>query len=166
MAYRFRPRFGGIAVLVVAASAGLLAAVWLAGLEGMSRTLAMIGAGTGLGLALLYLVSPAWKLRVHVDDEALEVTSAGDRKFRLPWAEVTRVVASPDTHTCFVDGGDPARSLLVPGPGASAPYDIENKAELYEAILARVRPEVVEIVDLVENAAVDPEPDEAQNSEH
>lgn len=153
MEFRFRPRFGGIAALVVIASVALLAAALLAGLQGITRTLAVVGGGTGIGLALLYSFSPAWRLTVHVDDEALEVKTRGDRRFRLPWTEVKRVVASAETHTCFVDGGEPSRSLLVPGPGASAPYDIENKAELYEAILARVPADIVEHVDLLETAA-------------
>lgn len=152
--YRFRPRFGGVAVLVLISSAGLFAGVWLAGMTGTSRTLGLVGSVLGVVLTVLYLVSPAWKLTVHVRDDALEVTSAGDRRFLLPWTEVVRVVASPETRTCFVDGGDPGRSLLVPGPGASAPYDIADKAALYDAILARVPAEVVETVDLIENAAV------------
>jgi hypothetical protein len=51
---------------------------------------------------------------------------------------VVEVVASPSTTTCFVDGGSPGRSLLVPGDGAPAPYDVEHKPALYRAILARV----------------------------
>jgi len=49
-----------------------------------------------------------------------------------------RVVASPATSSCFIDGGAPERSLLVPGDGAPAPYDIADRAALVEAILARV----------------------------
>ncbi len=153
-AFRFRPRFGGVAVLVLGVSAVLFAGVWLAQLTGFSRTLGLVASVLGAGLATLYLLSPAWKLAVHVDDDALEVTSAGDRKFRLAWHDVVRVVASPDTKTCFVDGGDAQRSLLVPGPGANAPYDIENKAALYDAILRRCPEGVVETVDLIENAPV------------
>ena len=41
-----------------------------------------------------------------------------------------RVVAAPTTHTCFVDGGAPERSLLVPGDGAPAPYDLEDREAL------------------------------------
>ncbi len=92
----------------------------------------------GMVLGAAYLMSPAWKLEVVVDDQALEVRSAKGLKFRLPWTEVAKVVASPSTHTCFVDGGTPDRSLLVPGDGAPAPYDIEDKAALVDAILARV----------------------------
>ena len=49
-----------------------------------------------------------------------------------------RVVASPTTNTCFVDGGTPEKSLLVPGVGAPAPYDIANRAALYDAIVMSV----------------------------
>jgi hypothetical protein len=47
----------------------------------------------------------------------------------------------------FVDGGTPEKSLLVPGDGAPAPYDIEDKAGLYAAILQHVPAEVVSKVD-------------------
>ncbi len=91
-----------------------------------------------LVLGLLYLVSPAWRTEVVVDDEALEVQNRGDRRFRLPWSEVRRVVVSRARGTAFVDGGAPERSLLLPGRGARAPYRIERQAELLEAILAHV----------------------------
>lgn len=156
MEFRFRPRFGGIALLVLGVSAALLAAVWLAPLTGSSRTLALLGSGLGIGLAALYKLSPAWRLVVRVDDEGLEVRTASERRFRLGWHEIERVVASPETKTCFVDGGGPQRSLIVPGPGANAPYDIENKAALYDAILQHCPAGVVETVDLIENAEVNP----------
>ncbi len=58
-----------------------------------------------------------------------------------------KVVSSPTTNTCFVDGGTPETSLLVPGDGAPAPYDIENKRALCDAILAHVAAEKVRTVD-------------------
>ena len=73
-----------------------------------------------------------------IDDEALEVRTPRASKFRLRWDEVKRVVAAEPSQTCFVDGGAPERSLLVPGDGAPAPYDIENKPALYAEILAHV----------------------------
>lgn len=135
--FRFRPRYrsfalGAIAIGVVLATIGALA------LDGNTRLAALIGGGIGALLGALYLVSPAWRIAVHVDDDAIEVTSGGDRRFLLAWSEIKEVVASPETKTCFVDGGDPARSLLVPGDGAPAPYDIERRVELYEAIIAHV----------------------------
>lgn len=99
---------------------------------------ALAGGMAGALLGMLYLVSPAWKIEVVVHEHALEVLSRGYRRFLLPWDQVVKLVAAPATGTCFVDGGRPDRSLLIPGPGASAPYDIENKAALYEAIVARV----------------------------
>ena len=65
------------------------------------------------------------------------------------------MVASPTTSTCFVDGGDPQRSLLVPGFGAPASDDITNKAALVERILAAVpadRVTEVETLDRYESA--------------
>jgi hypothetical protein len=104
----------------------------------------------GVALGAGYLLSPSWKLEVVVDDDALTVRTPKKTRFRLPWGNVKRVVASPTTHTCFVDGGSPDQSLLVPGDGAPAPYDIENKPELFAAILAAVAAEKVETVETLE----------------
>jgi hypothetical protein len=108
----------------------------------------------GVVLGAGYLLSPSWKLEVVVDAEALTVRTPKKTRFRLPWGDVKRVVASPTTHTCFVDGGSPDKSLLVPGDGAPAPYDIENKPELFAAILAAVAAEKVETVETLEASSV------------
>src|SRR5688500_1585042 len=145
--FRFRPRyrglaFGAIAIGAALALGGVIAALW-----------ALIIAGLlGVVLGVLYLQSPAWRIAVRVDDEAPEVPSRGDRRFRLAWAEIKEVVASPSTSTCFVDGGDPAQSLLVPGPGAPAPYAIEERGDLYTAITERVPHERIREVALLEKA--------------
>lgn len=133
--FRFRPRYRGLALSAVGLG-GTLGAVSLAALGAALLPLATGAAGVVIGSA--YLLSPAWKLEVIVDDDALEVRSPRASKFRLPWTDVKRVVASQTTHTCFVDGGAPETSLLVPGDGAPAPYDIEDKPALYAAIMARV----------------------------
>lgn len=121
-------------------------------LGGTARTGAFIGGGGGIVLGLLYLVSPAWSLRVEVDDEAIEVTRKGERRFRLAWTEIEKVIASPSTKTCFVDGGTPSHSLLVPGMGATAPYDIVDKEELFDIIVARTPDDRIEEVELLETA--------------
>jgi hypothetical protein len=108
----------------------------------------------GVALGAGYLLSPSWKLEVVVDDDALTVRTPKKTRFRLPWGNVKRVVASPTTHTCFVDGGSPDQSLLVPGDGAPAPYDIENKPELFAAILANVPADRVETVETLEASSV------------
>jgi hypothetical protein len=136
-----------VAWTAIAVGAALLAAVIGFSLTGASRLFALACGLAGFALGALYLVSPTWRIAVAVDDEALEVTASGDRRFLLPWAEVSRVVAAPSTSTCFLDGGDPSRSLLVPGPGAPAPYVIERREELYRAILERVPAGIVVEVD-------------------
>jgi hypothetical protein len=133
--FRFRPRFRGLAWSAVGVG-GTLGAVTAVTLGGALLPLATGALGVVLGAA--YLMSPAWKLEVVVDDDALEVRSPRGVKFRLPWGDVVKVVASPSTRTCFVDGGSPDRSLVVPGEGAPAPYDIEDKSALLDAILAHV----------------------------
>lgn len=148
--FRFRARYKLFAWGMIAIGALFASAPWTAGADGDSRLVALI---IGLGSALLgamYLASPAWRIAVVVDDDALEVLSGTDRRFRLAWGEIVRVVASPSTKTCFVDGGDPDRSLKVPGKGAPAPYDIERREALYDAIMARVPGDAVEEVAFLE----------------
>ncbi|MDB4956420.1 MAG: hypothetical protein JWO36_3989 [Myxococcales bacterium] len=129
---------------------GTLGVVSLALLGAALLPLATGAAGIALGAA--YLMSPAWKLEVVADDSGLEVRSASKQRFRIAWAEVVRVVASPTTQTCFVNGGAPEKSLLVPGVGAPAPYDIADKPALYAAIIAHVPADKVEIVESIEKA--------------
>ncbi len=139
--HRFRPRMRGLALSAMALALGLGALAALAGnwtLAALAAVVAIAGVG--------YLRSPAWRLAVAVDDDGLEVGSPGRRRFRLAWGEVVRVVASPTTGTCFVDGGAPERSLLVPGDGAPAGYDLDDKPALFATILARVPAERVETV--------------------
>lgn len=100
----------------------------------------------GIGLGAFYLGSPTWRLAVVVDDEALEVT----RRFRLAWKDVVKVVASPSTKTCFIDGGAPGKSLVVPGVGAPAPYTIDARDALYAEIMAHVDPAKVQEVTTLE----------------
>lgn len=147
--FRFKPRFRGIAWSAVGIG-GALGTVAVVALGAAILPLATGAAGVALGAA--YLMSPSWQLAVVVDDDALEVRSAKASKFRLPWGEVARVVASPSTHTCFVDGGSPARSLLVPGDGAPAPYDLDDKPALFDAILAHVDAAKITTVDTLEAA--------------
>jgi len=146
--HRFRPRYRGVA-WTAAAVGGTLAAV-AASLGFLAVPLVTGAVGVALGAA--YLASPTWRLAVTVDDDGLEVGSPRRRRFRLAWTDVVRVVASPSTHTCFVDGGAPERSLLVPGDGAPAPYDLDDRPALVAAILAHVPPERVTTVASLEAA--------------
>jgi len=133
-AFAFRPRYRGLAwssvgvggaMTVVAAALGLAAVPLVAG-------------ALGVVLGAAYLGSPTWRITVTVDADGLTVGSPRRQRFRLAWTDVVRVVASPATSTCFVDGGAPERSLLVPGDGAPAPYDIADRKALVAAILAHV----------------------------
>ena len=139
--HRFRPRMRTMAL----ATMGLAAVIGAVGaIEGVVG-LTILGAVV-VALGAAYLASPAWRLVVTVDDDGLEVGTPGRRRFRLAWGEIVRVVASPTTTTCFVDGGAPERSLLVPGDGAPASYDLDDKAALYAAILARTPADRVQTV--------------------
>jgi hypothetical protein len=142
--FAFRPRYRGIALTSIGVG-GTLGVVAIASLG--AAILPVATAVMGIVLGAGYLLSPSWKLEVVTDDDAIEVRSPKASKFRLRWSEVVKVVSSPTTHTCFVDGGEPARSLLVPGDGAPAPYDLADKQALCEEILRHVDPEKVETVD-------------------
>lgn len=146
--HRFRPRYRGVAWTAVGVGGSL--AIAAAALGFLALPLVTGAAGMAIGAA--YLASPTWRLAVTADDAGLEVGSPGRRRFRLAWGDVVRVVAAPGSHTCFVDGGAPERSLLLPGPGAPAPYDLEERPALFDAILAHVPPERVTRVESLEKA--------------
>ena len=143
--FAFRPRYRGVAWTSIGVGALLDGAAALFGLPWP----ALASGAIGVALGAFYLVSPAWSIEVVVDDAALEVQQRGERRFRLPWTEVVKVIASRATRTCFVDGGDPDRSLLVPGDGAPAPYTIAGKDALFDLIVAHVDPAKLEEVELL-----------------
>ncbi|HEY1558258.1 MAG TPA: PH domain-containing protein [Kofleriaceae bacterium] len=148
-AFAFRPRYRGLAMAAIGVG-GTVDVVALAVLGAALLPLATGAIGIALGVA--YLASPTWKLEVVVDDDGLEVRSPKRRRFRVAWNDVVAVVASPSTHTCFVDGGSPDKSLVVPGDGAPAPYDLADKPALFDAILAHVDPAKVTTVETLEKA--------------
>ena len=150
--YRFRPRYRGVAWT----SVGIGGAVGVVGATVGVLALPMITGGLGIAAGVAYLLSPTWRLAVTIDDDALTVGSPNKQRFRLPWRDVVRVVAAPEKSSCFVDGGAPERSLLVPGDGAPAPYDIEDRNGLVAEILARVAAEKVERVTSLADAAKSP----------
>ncbi len=146
--HRFRPRYRVVAwtAVVIGGSLAVLA---------ISIGFVAIPLATGaLGLAagIAYLVSPTWKLVVIADDEGLEVRSPKRRRFRIAWTDVVKVTASPSTSSCFVDGGSPETSLLVPGDGAPAPYDLAERPALFAAILAHVPAAKIETFATLEDA--------------
>ncbi len=141
--FPLRPRFRGLAF----GSMGLGGALAALGL--FTPTIVLASGVCGLVLGGAYLLSPTWRLAVVVSEESLTVLSGETPRFTLPWAEVKSVLASASTKTCFVNGGAPERSIMIPGDGAPAPYRIERRAELYDFILAHVPASVVEHVALL-----------------
>jgi hypothetical protein len=146
--HRFRPRYRGVAWTAVGVGGSLAIAAAILGF----LALPLVTGAVGMVVGAAYLVSPTWRLAVTADDDGLEVGSPGRRRFRIAWGDIVRVVAAPDSHTCFVDGGAPERSLLLPGQGAPAPYDLEERPALFDAILAHVPPERVTRVESLEKA--------------
>ncbi len=154
--FRFRPRFGVLAWSAIGVAAALAMAAIALGWSADAQWTAFIAAGVGATLGALYLLSPAWRYVAVVDDDGVEVVDHhGDRKFRVAWAEVQVLYASPSTRTCTLIGGGPERTLIVPGVGNPAPYDIENKAALYAEIVNRTPRDVVTELELVEQARTD-----------
>jgi uncharacterized protein (DUF58 family) len=147
--YRFRPRYRGVAWTAVGVGGALAATAGALGLVALPLGTGLVGVAMGA----LYLASPAWRLTVTVDAAGLAVGSRRRQRFHLAWDAIARVVVAPSSDTCFVDGGEPARSLLVPGPGAPAPYEIEDRAGLVAAILARVPADRVTHVESLDAAA-------------
>lgn len=141
--FPLRPRFRGLAWGSVGLGGGLAAlGLW-------APPVVLVAGLIGLGLGAAYLRSPAWRLEVIVDEQRLSVVSGDRTRFTLPWGEVVKVIASPGTRTCFVDGGAAERRIMVPGDGAPAPYRIERSAELYEFILGHVAADKVDEVELI-----------------
>lgn len=142
--FAFRPRYRGVALTSVGigGALGVIAVVSLG-----AALVPLVSGALGVVLGTGYLFSPTWKLEVAIDDDALEVRSPAKSRFRLAWSDVVRVVHAPKSNTCFVDGGAPERSLLVPGDGAPAPYDLVDKQALCAEILAHVTPDKVETVE-------------------
>jgi hypothetical protein len=145
--YRFLPRYKRLAQV----SVGL--GIPIAALGAIAAVAVPIVAGAlGIVAGAAYLASPAWRLEIAVDDDGVEVRSPARSRFKLAWRDVVKVIASPTTHTCFVDGGSPDKSFVVPGVGAPAPYDIAGKAELYDAIVAKVARDKIQEVERLELA--------------
>jgi len=142
--YRFRPRFVGVAFVSLSLGVTLVAAALTVAPDRLSSTFSLISGIAGLCLGYLYLRSPVWKLAVDIQETDLVIWSGTAERLRLPWSQVSRVVVDPDHELCFVDGGSPEKSLLVPGPGAQASYVIAKRRQLINAILSHVPSEIVQ----------------------
>jgi hypothetical protein len=145
--FQFRPRYRGVAWTSIGIGGSLSVISMLVGMVAVPLAVGAVG----VVLGATYLSSATWKLRVIADETGLEVGSNKRQRFRISWSEVTRVIVSPSTSTCFVDGGTPLHSLLVPGVGAPAPYDIENRAQLVAVILEHVAPDKIQTVETLES---------------
>lgn len=146
--FPFRPRYRGIAWTSIGLGGTVAAVSAVLGFV----TVPLVAGALGVALGAAYLRSPTWRLAVTVDDDGLAVGSPDRPRFRLAWGDIVRVVASPTTSSCYVDGGAPERSLLVPGDGAPASYDIADRAALVEAILAHVPADRVQTVASLDEA--------------
>ena len=152
--YRFKPRFVGVAFVSLSIGVVLIAASATLTPDRFSSIFALITGAAGVFLSFTYLRSPVWRLAVDVQESDLVVWNGTEEKLRLPWSDVTRVVMDPDREVCFVDGGTPARSLLVPGPAAPASYVIAKRDQLIDAILAHVPKDIITNPDTVDMQTV------------
>jgi len=152
--HRFKPRYRGIAWASIGVGGSVAAISAVAGFV----MLPLITGVAGVAFGVAYFASPTWRLAVTTDDTGIEVGSPTRQRFRLAWGDIKKVIASPSTSSCFVDGGEPAKSLLVPGVGAPASYDLEDRPGLVAAILAHVPADKVETVELLELVGSQPKP--------
>lgn len=146
--FAFRPRYRGLAWSSIGVGGGIAGLAVALG----AVTVPLVSGILGIALGAAYLASPTWRIAVTVDEAGLRVGSPRRERFALAWRDVVRVVASPTTQSCFVDGGAPERSLLVPGDGAPAPYDIADRGALFDAILAHVAADKVRTVESLDKA--------------
>lgn len=146
--FAFRPRYRALAWSSIGVGGGMAAAAVALGLAAVP----LVSGVLGIALGAAYLASPTWRISVTVDDTGLRVGSPRRERFQLAWGDIVRVVAAPGTRSCFVDGGAPERSLLVPGDGAPAPYDIVDRGDLVEVILAHVPADRVRTVESLDKA--------------
>lgn len=148
--FRLRPRYR----LLPASAAGIGGGIAVFGaLQGPFALVAVGGAAMAMGAA--YWFSPTWKIRLVTTDEELQFHTSRGRINRLPWAQVRRVFVDRVHGTCLVVGSNAETSLIVPGVGAPAPYDINNKAALFAEIMARVAPSRQREVASIEQAIAD-----------
>ena len=147
--HRFRPRYHGVAWGSIGFGGVLQGASVAMGLA----ALPMVSGAIGIVFGIAYLASPAWRITIATDDDGIEVRDKKGTRFRLRWTEIKRIVASPSTKTCFVDGGTAEHSILVPGVGAPAPYRVTEREVLYDTIVARVTADRIETVETLEQAA-------------
>ena len=152
--HRFRPRYHGVAW----GSIGLGGALGVASVALGLAALPLASGALGIAFGIAYLRSPAWRIAIVTDDDGIEVRDHKGTRFRLLWGEIRRVVASPSTRTCFVDGGVAEHSILVPGVGAPAPYSVTEREVLYDTILAHVARDRIETVETLERAAAAAKP--------
>jgi hypothetical protein len=116
----------------------ILVAALITGATGATRIFAWSAAIVGLVIAFLHWFSPAWSLLVELDDQGLRVLRKDDVRLQLGWHEVERLLVDREHSTAVVDGGTAERRLLVPGPGLSGPYRIEDRGRLIIELCARV----------------------------
>lgn len=133
--FRFRPRFAAVAWLAIVTGVGLMAYGLVAG---ASAPLAIVMGLIGVVLGAKYLLSPVWKMRIAMTEDGLRVGTDTEERFSLRWDEIESLIVTPASKTCFVYAGDNQRNILIPGPGANASYDIDNKEQLYEFLRERV----------------------------
>ncbi|HET6610373.1 MAG TPA: hypothetical protein VFG83_00215 [Kofleriaceae bacterium] len=151
------PRFRILAMLAVVI--GAIAMIAAAGLwaTGTHLIIAAVGGAMGLLAGGIYLRSPAWRITIAAGPSGLAVAAGSRPKFQLAWDDIRRVVTNRETSACYIKSDSPATSILIPGPEAPAPYDIEGKAALIATVLSHVDPERIDRVDSMRVSPV-PEP--------
>jgi hypothetical protein len=147
--YRLLPRYRSLPI----AAAGLGVAIAAVGAFRGTWSLCAIG-GIAVALAAAYLWSPSWRMQLITSDTGLTFQKANGAQRFVAWNDVKRLLVAPN-QTCLMVGTDAETSLIVPGLGAPAPYDIQNKAALFAEMTAKVANSKQRTVETIETAIAD-----------
>ena len=142
--FRFLPRFKNLARAAIAVGIVLFAASLAVAIQtGLFRWSTLFFPCVGVVLGGLYLSSSTWTWLVEVDSAKLVVRSPSELKATISWKNIIKVIYSEDNQTLFIKGHNLETSFIVPGPGLSAPYLIEDKDKLIATILDMVATEKI-----------------------
>jgi hypothetical protein len=100
------------------------------------------------------LWSPSWRMQLITSDTGLTFQKANGTHRFVGWNDVKRLLVAPN-QTCLMVGTDAETSLIIPGLGAPAPYDIQDKAALFAEVTAKVASSKQRKVETIETAIAD-----------
>ena len=116
----------------------------------VSTTTRLVYAALTLAVVALWLFARARRAVLVIDDEGYRVEVGRRRALAVRWDEVTRARAAPAEHAMYLDCGDPARNLLLPGRGYG--FRFARQEALYTLLALRL----ADRLELVDKLVPDP----------